>query len=191
MLTWVITSIRLLFLVGISTHAAAQRSYVAGMEFSVYPAGQIVGIFGEAVNGNHHGFNLRLAANRARRQDFSGLNDDERGWGPGFSLGYRYYPDQRCSGFFGGLRADLWQMNIHWKDSSELVKEGSSKITILQPTLEIGYEFDLPGAWRLSTAFVNGFEVNVRTHGEEVGQGWITLWQFRLARRLGEGSAQR
>lgn len=162
------------------------QSFLIGPEYNFYPAGHIIGVQAETpFKSTPHSFNARLAYNMSFRKDFSGLNDNEEGGGFGLSLGYRYYPLKNCSGLYTGLRTDLWNMKINWKDSSELVKEGTTKIIVLQPTFELGYLFNLGGNWMLGTAFVNGFEINVVSKGEDVGEGWITLWQLRLTRRIG------
>lgn len=158
---------------------------VLGVEYNYYPAGHVIGIQGEySPNNNHHSFNARLGTNITRRWNFSGLNDDERGGGFGGSLGYRYYLTPQCRGLYLGARTDLWFMTVDWQDSSELITQGSTEITVLQPTFEIGYLFHLRNGWELGTAFVNGVELNVRMDGEPVGEGWITLWQLRLSKTL-------
>lgn len=162
------------------------QSFLIGPEYNYYPAGHIIGLQVESpFKTTVHSLNARLAYNMSDRKDFSGLNDNEEGGGPGISIGYRYYPMKHCSGLYLGLRADLWKMRINWEDRSEPLKEGTTKITVLQPTFELGYLFHIGEQWDLGTAFVNGSEINVVTKGEEVGQGWITLWQLRLSRRIG------
>lgn len=164
---------------------AKAQSILLGPEYNFYPAGHILGIQVESpFKSTVHSWNARLAYNMSDRKDFSGLNDNEEGGGPGISVGYRYYPLKECSGIYLGLRADLWRMKINWTDSSELVPKGETRITVFQPTFELGYLFHIGENWDLGTAFVNGFEINLQTDGEEVGQGWITLWQLRLSRRL-------
>ena len=161
------------------------NSLYLGPEYNYYPAGHVVGIQAEySPNNNHHSFNARIASNITRRWDFSGLNDDERGVGFGTSLGYRYYLTPECNGVYLGARTDLWFITVNWKDSSEAIKSGTSKITVIQPTFEIGYLFKFKRGWELGTACVNGVELNVKTEGEPVGEGWITLWQLRISKRI-------
>ncbi len=160
-------------------------SLYVGPEYNYYPAGHIIGLQAEySPNNNHHSFNARIASNITRRQDFSGLNDDERGIGFGGSLGYRYYLTPACNGLYLGARADLWSIAVHWKDSSEVISSGTTKIMVVQPTFEIGYLFKFSKGWELGTAFVNGVELNVKMDGDPVGEGWITLWQLRLSKQI-------
>jgi len=164
---------------------AQNPKFVLGPEYNFYPAGHVLGLQAEyAPQNDHHSFNARLAYNKTIRWDFSGLNDDERGGGPGGSLGYRYYLTPQCRGLYLGARADLWFMKVNWQDSSELVTEGTTEISVFQPTFELGYLFHFKNGWELGTAFTNGVELNVKMLGEPVGEGWITLWQIRLNKRI-------
>jgi len=167
-----------------SIHAYAQNKIQIGIEHDVYPAGKIPGLIVGTTGMYKYTWNYRVAVNLARRKDYSGLNDDERGWGPGVSIGLRYYPNMRKTGWFGGLRSDLWYMSINWIDHSEPIDRGVTKIWVVQPTFELGYVFELNENWNLGLAFTNGVEVNVITKGEEVGQGWITLGAVRLTRKF-------
>lgn len=163
----------------------AQNNLLLGPEYNYYPAGHIIGIqLEKPIAQTVHSFNARLAANITKRKDFSGLNDNEEGWGFGGSLGYRFYPLKECSGIYLGLRADLWSMSIQWMDSSEAISSGETKILVVQPTFELGYLFHLGEHWELGTAFVNGIEINTISKGADVGEGWITLWQLRISRRI-------
>lgn len=158
---------------------------LVGLEYNFYPAGHILAVnFEKPINQSRHALNFRAGINLTKRKDFSGLNDNEQGWGPGLSIGYRYYQHPNCHGLLAGLKLDIWQMNINWSDSSETPSTGTTAITVLQPTFEIGYMFRLNSHWQLSTSFVNGFEINAVMDGEPVGEGWITLWHLRLARTL-------
>ena len=161
----------------ISLHAQADK-LVLGPEYNFYPAGHVFGIQAE------YAPNARLAYNRTIRWNFSGLNDDERGGGPGGSLGYRYYLTPECRGLYLGARADMWFMQVRWQDSSETVTSGMTEINVFQPTFELGYLFHFKNGWELGTAFTNGVELNVKMLGEPVGEGWITLWQIRLNKRI-------
>ncbi|PCJ66017.1 MAG: hypothetical protein COA58_08045 [Bacteroidetes bacterium] len=164
---------------------AQSPKLVVGPEYNYYPAGHVIGVQAEfSPHDNHHSFNVRLAYNRTIRWDFSGLNDDERGGGPGGSLGYRYYLTPECRGLYLGLRTDIWFMKVNWQDSSEVIQEGSTEIDVVQPTFELGYLFHFKNGWELGTAFTNGVELNVKMDGKPVGEGWITLWQIRLNKRI-------
>ena len=178
-------SLIILFLFATIGAKAQSPKLVIGPEYNFYPAGHVFGLQTEyAPKNNHHSFNARLAYNKTIRWDFSGLNDDERGGGPGGSLGYRYYfkPDTRS--LYLGVRTDMWFMHVDWQDSSELVQAGTTEISVFQPTFEIGYLLPLKNGWEIGAAFTNGVELNVKMEGKPVGEGWITLGQIRLNKRI-------
>jgi hypothetical protein len=110
-----------------------------------------------------------------------GKHDNEEGGGPGFSLGYRYYFLVRPHGFFLGARSDVWHLNIDWRQGTTF---GNSKVWVVQPTLEIGYMFLINDELFISPCIANGAEINVKTQGQPVGEGFITLvgisagWKF-------------
>jgi hypothetical protein len=164
---------------------AQQPKLFIGLEYDYYPAGHIIALQAElSPKNNYHSINSRIGTNLAYRQDMSGLNDHEEGMGFGGSLGYRYYFTPNKHGFFLGTRADLWKFKIDWTDSSEHIKSGTSKITVVQPTFEIGYQLILPKDFEVGVSVANGVEINVKTEGKEVGQGWITLGQIKLTKTL-------
>ncbi len=170
---------------GLFNPIKAQKNIQLGIEHNVYPAGNIPGLIAQSYNyQTPHSWNFRLAVNIARRKDFSGLNDDERGWGPGISVGYRYYLNTENAAWYAGLRSDLWYMQIDWIDNSEPIDRGTTKIWVVQPMLELGYVFELNENWNFGLGLNNGFEVNVITDGEEVGQGFITLGTVHLMRKF-------
>jgi hypothetical protein len=178
-------TLSLVFSLLLLTSVAQEAKLVLGPEYNYYPAGHIFGLQAELSPKNkHHSFNARLAYNKTVRRGFSGLNDDERGGGPGGSLGYRYYLTPECRGLYLGARADLWFMQVLWQDSSEQIKAGTTEINVLQPTFELGYLFHFKNGWELGTAFTNGVELNIKMDGKPVGEGWITLWQIRINKRI-------
>jgi hypothetical protein len=159
----------------------------AGLEYKWYPAGQMVNLQTEIAlpHATNQSLNASVGFNMAKRFNFSGLNDDEHGSGPGIALGYRYYfkPDKSPQGVYIGARTDLWWMNIDWIDNSHLPSSGQTRITVLQPTFELGYKQGFKSI-DVFLGFVNGYEINVVTIGKEVGQGWITELQLGLAKRF-------
>lgn len=152
-----------------------------GLELQAYPAGVIPGITGEYSLNNASSLVFRLGANLADRKDFSGLNDHEKGWGPGGTIGYRYYFEN--SGWYLGGRTDLWWMNIQWNDASDTPTSGTTQIGVLQPTIEGGYCFS-SNVWKLGVGTSQGFEINVISKGADVGQGFISLVQVFVMKRL-------
>lgn len=152
----------------------AQSSPHLGAEAQVYPAGIILGVRGGVDLGNQQELNVRLVYNITDRQDF-GKHDNEEGEGPGFGVGYRYYLLNKLEGFFIGGRADLFFLEIDWRDDNPL-REGRTDIIVLQPTAEVGYDLlkNNP-AWSLFPTLSFGVEINVDTDGEPVGEGAILL----------------
>lgn len=147
------------------------RTTDAGAEIQWYPAGGIMAIH-LAFNAKlHHSFYTRLGYNMANRKNF-GKHDDEQGGGFGATFGYRYYIKYKPVGFFLGGRTDLWALNIDWKQGTE---SGTSKVTVFQPTAELGYTFLINDQVFITPTFTNGFEINIKTRGEPVGEGFITL----------------
>ncbi|MEZ4688023.1 MAG: DUF3575 domain-containing protein [Bacteroidia bacterium] len=142
-----------------------------GIEFQAYPTGFIPGLRAELPLGTHSEASFRLGYQIIDHQDF-GVQDDETGSGFGGTLGYRYYLKEARSGFFGGLRSDLWFNQIDWETDGTT---GQSNITVLQPTLEAGYRFWLGDNISIAPALGFGVEWNVATNGAETGQGAILL----------------
>lgn len=74
-------------------------------------------------------------------------------------------------------------MDIDWRDDAG-PRAGSTDITVLQPTVQGGYDFSLGGGrFVLETTLAAGFEFNVRTDGEDVGEGPILLLGLGIAHR--------
>ncbi len=156
-----------------------------GVEAQWYPAGLIYGARADLYLGKHTNWNFRLAYNDIDRKDFSIYNDSEKGGGLGASLGYRYYFGKRKGLFLGG-RADIWQLAIDWQDMDDNMNliSGKTDITVLQPTVEVGYQFLVNKHWMIAPAFTNGFEINAKTKGEQVMEGFITLIGVNVSYKL-------
>ena len=138
-----------------------------GVEVQAYPAGFILGARSDVAVSEKISVNLRLGYNFARRGDL-GKHDDERGGGPGFSLGGRYYFKPGFEGFFAGARFELWIMDIDWEDvvPNGDISSGSTEITVFQPLIEGGYTLLLSdGAWGITPKVTLGYEINVKTDG--------------------------
>lgn len=184
----------IIWVIGTPPSAIAQNASNVGIELQAYPAGFILGVRGGIDLGSRQELNLRLGWNIARRGDF-GEHDNERGGGAGFGLGYRYYLKDKLSGLFLGARTDLWLMDIDWTDRrpicpivppcTETDVKGSTDITVFQPTLEAGYNLlNSRSGWLLAPTVSFGYEINVRTEGEEVGEGAILLGGVNLGYRF-------
>jgi hypothetical protein len=167
-------------------NAAEKVRVDAGAEAQVYPAGVIGAVRAHFLLSAHDVLTARAGYNRASRGDF-GEHDDEDGGGPGFALGYRRLFSER-RGFFAGARVDLWWMTIDWIDDPGQPNEraGSSDIFVVQPTVEGGYSFVLgrKGRWVVEPSLAVGFEINVQTDGEDVGEGAILLGGVSVAYRF-------
>lgn len=156
----------------------------AGAEVQAYPAGVILGVRTEWQADEHNALNLRLGYNIARRGDY-GKHDNEEGGGPGFSIGYRRYLHGWLPGLFAGIRSDLWRMDIDWRDDLPAEITGTTEITVVQPTVEAGYDLLKPNsAWRVVPTISFGYEINVDTEGEPVGEGAILLGGVNIGLRL-------
>ena len=151
-----------------------------GGEFQWYPAGTITGVH-IAFNAKlHNSVNLRFGYNNANRKNW-GKHNIEKGGGWGGTVGYRYYFKPFPHKFFLGARTDIWRMKINWSDP---LSTGTSKTWTLQPTFEVGYTFFINDQLFLTPSISNGVELNIKTEGQEVGHGFITLLGISLGVRL-------
>lgn len=159
-----------------------------GVEVQVYPTGSIINASaGILTMGEVHVFNIRAAYNFVDRGN-AGLHDVEEGGGPGIGLEYRYRSQTFMKGLFVGLRSDFWWLNLDWENRllfGNQLTQGTTDVTVWQPTLQLGYDLliDDPG-WHLTPSLSFGYEVNIKTDGEPVGEGMILLGGFRLTRYL-------
>jgi len=157
-----------------------------GIDFQVYPTGIIPGLRLELTSGNKNAYLIRAGYNLVRHRDL-GKHEDERGGGFGFTLGYKRYFKDGFSKFFLALKSDLWFNSVDWKDNIGMPNElsGNTKVTVLQPTLEGGYAFELANGNIVFTPTIAlGAEINIKTDGEEVGEGTILLLGLNLMKRF-------
>jgi len=156
-----------------------------GIEGQVYPAGQMYGLRGEYYLSPKSELNLRVGYNSAFRKDFSGLNDNEQGGGWGFTPGYRYnFASGYLKNFFVGARCDFWWLSIDWRDADNTPTTGNTQITVVQPTIDLGYRLHLSKSLKATFSVAFGQEINVVTKGDEVGQGGISLIGATLSKRI-------
>lgn len=161
------------------------KSFLLGTEFQAYPAGQMYGLRGEYFINKKSEINFRVGYNAAFRQDFSGLNDNEQGGGWGFTPGYRYhFANGILRNFFVGARCDFWWLSIDWRDNDNIPINGNTKITVVQPTVDLGYNVRLNKGLNATFSVAFGQEVNVVTKGDAVGQGGISLVGITLTHRI-------
>ncbi len=156
-------------------------------EFQAYPTGLIPGLRLEKGFADQHAVHLRLGYNWIRHRDL-GVQDDERGDGYGFTLGYKYYFREAFQAWFLGARNDIWFNTLDWEDydaGGNVVDSGTTKITVVQPTAEVGFTFvSGEGKWTFSPNLAFGYEVNVKTDGAEVGEGAILLLGIKIGPRF-------
>jgi hypothetical protein len=155
------------------------------LELQAYPTGIISGIQFERSLGAHDAIHLRLGYQFIRHAD-QGVHEDERGDGYGFTIGYKRYFKEEYKDWFLSLRTDVWFNTLDWRDNIEEVNEvaGTSKITVLQPTLQLGFHQHLSKNMFLIPTVAFGYEVNVKTEGAAVGEGAILLLGFQLGKRF-------
>lgn len=176
--TKVFQPILLIMLFQVCTIGFAQQSQALdiSVELQAYPTGVIPGVRFEKGFSNRQAVHLRLGYQEIRHQDF-GVHEDERGDGYGFGLGYRYYFKPGFEKLSLGFRTDVWFNSLAWKDNIGLPAEisGNTDVTVFQPTFQLGYLFKLNRNLFVTPSLSFGYEINVDTDGEDVGEGPIWL----------------
>ena len=182
----IILTFLLIYISTIVTIAQNDESFDVGLEVQVYPTGVIPGLHFEYGLGDKDGLLARVGYNIVDHRDW-GVQDDEEGGGFGFSLGYRRYFKEERQGFFIGARTDLWFNKIDWTNNPNLPTEvqGRTDITVLQPTAEAGYVFNLKKeGWSFVPSIAFGAEINIKTEGIPVGKGAVVLLGFTFRKRF-------
>lgn len=167
----------LIFLIAQATYAqnTPKRGVQSvGFGLQVYPAGTIINIksaWAVSTKGELIG---KLGYNFAQRENF-GEHDSEEGNGPGFTIAYKRFLNAGFKGWYAEARMGMWFLDIDWQDNLPATS-GNTDISVFQPTLGIGYDFPLKNERiKLGLLVAFGYEVNIVTSGEEVGQGGISL----------------
>ena len=145
-----------------------------GIAVQVYPSGIIPTINYEYHLTDNTSIQHRLGVNIIDRQDYSDENDEEKGFGFGGSMGYRYHFLKPKGAFIIGVNIDVWNTWIDWKNTNNQIKtSGNTYTLVLQPWLEAGCFIKLKNASKLG--FTGGFgrEINIITNGKDVAEGWI------------------
>ncbi|NNE26340.1 MAG: hypothetical protein HKN09_05815 [Saprospiraceae bacterium] len=157
----------------------AQQSSGFGFEFQAYPTGLIPAVYFEQAIGSNADLYARLGYNWIRHRDL-GKHDDERGDGFGFSIGYkRFFSKTEKTKWRLGVKNDIWWNSIDWTEGNQT---GNTQITVVQPTLELGYVIQKSNML-ISPTLAFGYEVNVRTEGSPTGEGAILLLGVQWGRR--------
>lgn len=156
-----------------------------GIEFQAYPTGFIPGFRFEKSFSKRDLYTVRLGYKIIDHRD-NGEHDSEKGSGFGGTVGYKHYFDRYFSGPSLGLRTDIWLNSLDWesKDENGSLRKGSSDITVVQPTAEFGWGFLLGENMVITPTLSFGFEINVKTKGEETGEGAIMLAGVTAAYRI-------
>ena len=151
-----------------------------GAQFQWYPSGTISGLHVAFNSKINHSVLFQLSYNKKNRKD-NGEKDNEKGSGWGGAIGYRYYFKPFPHKFFIGAKTDIYRMKIDWVQG---ILTGESKTWTLQPTFEIGYTFIINDQAFITPSISNGVEINLKTEGDKVGQGFITLIGISAGFRL-------
>ena len=151
----------------------------------VYPTGVIPGIQIDHLISADKVILLRLGYQIIDHRD-QGVHDNEEGDGYGFTLGFRKYLSDQSSKFYFSIKNDVWFNNLDWFDDVENGERvsGNTDITVLQPTIEIGYQFLGDSGVFISPSIAVGAEWNVSTRGAPTGQGAILLVGVQLGKRF-------
>ena len=154
------------------------------IELQAYPTGIIPGLRIEHNQGNKSATHIRLGYNWIRHRDL-GVQDDERGDGIGFTLGHKRYFKEGHEGWHLGIKSDFWWNTIDWKNNIGEVNEvsGTTNITVIQPTLELGYLISKPNLL-ITPTIAFGYEWNVKTEGQPTGEGAILLIGIQIGKRF-------
>ena len=182
----IVSTLFLACLTYVTATGQSNKSYDIGLEIQAYPTGVIPGLHFEYGLSDKNGLFARVGYNIVNHRDL-GVQDNEKGGGFGFSVGYRRYFKADRQGFFLGARADLWFNKIDWKENPNLITEvqGRTEITVFQPTAEAGYVVDLKkGNWSFVPSIAFGAEINVKTSGRPVGEGAVLLLGFTFRKRF-------
>lgn len=151
-----------------------RRAQSLGFDLQVYPAGTIFNVKSAWAVSPKSELIGKLGYNIAQRENF-GKHDSEEGNGPGFTFAYKRYLRTGFRGWYAEGRMGMWFLDIDWRDNTPAAS-GNTDISVLQPTLGIGYDFPLKNERiKLGLLVAFGYEVNIVTSGEEVGQGGISL----------------
>ena len=142
-----------------------------GGEFQWHPSGKLTSLQFAFNAIMHHSVIVRLGYNKIDRDDNS-EKGIEKGSGWGGSIGYRYYFRLLPHKFFVGARAGLWRNKIDWAQGEET---GETMTWTIQPAFEIGYTFIIKDWAFITPSISSGVDINLKTEGEKVHQGFITL----------------
>ncbi len=170
---------------GINAQEPSDRFRDLGLEIQQYPTGFLLGGHFEFGLGQHHALAFRAGVNIFDHRDL-GVQEEEKGSGPGFTVGYNYYFNPTHQGWFLGIRNDFWFNSVDWRNNLGSASEtsGNTQIVVMQPTAIAGHLFILNNQWVVTPTLAFGYEINVVEEGEDVGEGAILLWGVNLGYRF-------
>ena len=174
---WVCLGFVLLTTVAAPTlHSAETPHRDISFELQVYPTGVIPGVRFELALDDRQAVHLRLGIQEIDHRD-EGVQDDEQGEGAGFTLGYKRYLRPGLTGLAFSFRTDVWFNSLDWRNNIGTPEEtsGRTNVTVLQPTVELSWHRSLGSKYFVTPSAAAGFEINVDTDGEDVGEGFIFL----------------
>lgn len=167
---------RLAGLILLGGFAVSAAAVPLGLEVRAYPAGAIVAADWRLGDTETLKWGVLAGYNFARRGD-AGRHDDEDGGGPGLGIYAQQGLPQRP--WFWGARLELFQLDIDWREADG--RGGSSEVSVLQPTVSLGYRWLAGSPVEIELAAHLGAEINLSTRGESVGEGPIGLLGLRLS----------
>ncbi len=166
-------------------HSADNLPRDLSFETQVYPTGVIYGVRYEAAFDEKQAWSIRLGVQDIDHED-EGEQDDEQGDGLGFTLGYKRYLNSGHTGPAIGFKTDLWFNSLDTRDNIGTPEEtsGQTDVIVLQPTIELSWLYPLGNQFFITPTAAAGFEINVDTDGEDVGEGFIFLGGVLLGIRF-------
>ncbi len=156
------------------------KNFELGLEVQAYPTGIIPGIRLEKYLNPSTSVNLRLGYQIINHRDL-GIQKNEEGSGYGVSIAFRRFFELHHKGLSLALRTDLWFNKMDWRSETD---SGTSNIKVIQPTFMSEYSFGLGSNFSITPSLSFGWEWNVSTDGEPVGEGAIVLLGCTFALRM-------
>jgi hypothetical protein len=156
------------------------RTTDVGAQFQYYPSGTISSLHFAFNARMNHSILVQIGYNKVNRKD-DGEKDNEKGGGWGGGIGYRYYFNPFPHKFFIGVKADIYRMNIDWVQG---IQVGETKTWTIQPTLELGYTIIINDQGFITPFIASGAQINMKTDGDKVGQGFLPLFGISAGFRL-------
>ena len=105
----------------------------------------------------------------------SGEKELEEGWSNTAMLGYRYYLNNRYSGFFGELGAGVALRRYQWADNIAYAdaQQGNTTTWTAMPSLRIGYSIEGLNFWDFSPLVGVTYAKHFKTSGQGMMEGFL------------------